>query len=163
VARGLMTVVDVVVLGLLVAPERVAAYGIANKLPLFLASLAGLVHIALFPTVARPVFAGDGRRLGEIQGVALTALPGVALPGAPPAGGTRRRAGSVSGTTVGSHASRSEPASWSASGLRPPAHRGSRRSPPRSRPGSWPASSPTWPTSGGCGAPCGSRRRRTCC
>src|SRR5262249_32558429 len=55
IARGLMTVADVVVLGVLVVPERVAPYGIANKLPLFLASLAGLVHVALFPTLARTI------------------------------------------------------------------------------------------------------------
>ncbi|HJQ85126.1 MAG TPA: oligosaccharide flippase family protein [Candidatus Binatia bacterium] len=82
VARGLMLVVDVLALGLLVAPEDVARYGIANKIPLFLASLTVLVYMTLFPTLARAAFAGDRRRLGAIQSDALKAMLGVALPGA---------------------------------------------------------------------------------
>jgi len=81
VARGLMATVDLLVLALVVGPEQVAAYGIASKIPLFLCTLASLVHVALFPTVARARAAGHGSALAARMDV-LRALLGAALPGA---------------------------------------------------------------------------------
>jgi O-antigen/teichoic acid export membrane protein len=81
VARALMLTIDVLVLGALMPTEEVAKYGIAAKIPLFLSTLAFLVHTAMFPTVARAVSAGDSRRLAAIQGDTMKAVLGVALPG----------------------------------------------------------------------------------
>jgi len=82
VARGLVLSVDVIVLGLVGTPEEVARYGLATKLPLFLASLATLFYTALFPTLVRADADADERRVGRIEAETVAAVLGVALPGA---------------------------------------------------------------------------------
>jgi O-antigen/teichoic acid export membrane protein len=82
VARGLMLNADVLVLGLVVTPEEVAPYGLATKLPLFLASLATLFYTALFPTLVRAEAGDDGARVSRIQRETVEAVLGVMLPAA---------------------------------------------------------------------------------
>lgn len=79
---GLMTSADVVVLGLMRAPEEVACYGLAAKLPLFLASLVGLFYTALFPTLVRAVAGNDDARVARIGSDAIALGLGIAVPGA---------------------------------------------------------------------------------
>lgn len=81
-ARGLVLSVDILALGLLAGPEEVARYALAAKVPLFLASFATFFYLALFPTLARAIGAGDLRRVATIQGATLEAVVGVAVPGA---------------------------------------------------------------------------------
>ena len=81
-ARGLQLSIDILVLGLVAAPVEVARYALAAKLPLFLASFATFLYIALFPTLARAVAAGERARLAAMQATALDAVLGVAVTGA---------------------------------------------------------------------------------
>ena len=82
IARGLMLTIDVLVVGLLCAPADVARYGLATKLPLFVASLATIVHLTLFPSIARATTAGDVVRLGRLERTVLPGWLGFAIPGA---------------------------------------------------------------------------------
>jgi O-antigen/teichoic acid export membrane protein len=82
VAAGLMTGIDVLVLGLVCAPAEVGRYGLATKLPLFLVSLIGLGYTALFPTLVRAVAQNDTGRLARIAAETIAVGLGVAIPGA---------------------------------------------------------------------------------
>lgn len=82
VAVASMTSADIVVLGVLCAPDEVARYGLAVKLPLFLVSLVGLFHTAVFPTLVRAVATADDGRIRRIGADAIALGLGIAVPGA---------------------------------------------------------------------------------
>lgn len=80
-ARNLMVGIDLLLLGVLVAPAEVARYGIALKIPLFLMTLAYLAQSAMFPTVVRALGAGERSRIVAIYTDTLRVAFGIALPG----------------------------------------------------------------------------------
>lgn len=80
VARGLMATIDVIVLGILTHPEAVASYGLAAKVPLFLATLIAMFHTALFPSIVRAFAVGDRVRVRRVAGAVLDVSLGLALP-----------------------------------------------------------------------------------
>jgi len=82
VAVASMTSADIVVLGVLSAPDEVARYGLAVKVPLFLMSLVGLFHTAVFPTLVRAVATADDGRVRRIGADAIALGLGIAVPGA---------------------------------------------------------------------------------
>lgn len=82
VAVASMTSADIVVLGVLSAPDEVARYGLAVKVPLFLMSLVGLFHTAVFPTLVRAVATADDGRIRRIGADAIALGLGIAVPGA---------------------------------------------------------------------------------
>ncbi len=81
-AASLMINADVIVLGFVRPAGEVASYGLATKVPLFLASLAALFYTALFPTVVRAVAGGEAARLGRIVGTTVALALAVGVPGA---------------------------------------------------------------------------------
>lgn len=79
IARGMLYLVDVFILGLLAPLAVVGLYGVALRLPLFVVSIGLMVHQALFPSVARMVPARDEEGLGRLQGVAFRAAVSLGL------------------------------------------------------------------------------------
>ncbi len=79
-SRGLLFNVDLLLLGVLVTPTEVGIYGVAARIPLFLAFLSLQFHTAIFPAVTRALAAGGSAHLRRIHRETLQAALGAAIP-----------------------------------------------------------------------------------